>query len=174
MKPHIELRKIKHSKSLSEETPAYTADVYVDGKLFCHVSNHGQGGCDKYYPATGKPNEFHSRLEALNKLIADTYKPVSVDDLYSDGQHHEPLPQSLELLCHQMLSDQETARELQRLLNRTIAFYDKATKQIRSFKTVKDDATRSKLRDIAKQKYPQAIILNDVPLNEALAMYREH
>ncbi len=42
-KPKIELKKIKYSESLSEETPAYTATAYVDGVRFAEVSNHGTG-----------------------------------------------------------------------------------------------------------------------------------
>lgn len=43
---NIELRKISLSKSLSEETPAYTADLYLDGRKVAELSNHGHGGCD--------------------------------------------------------------------------------------------------------------------------------
>lgn len=45
----IELKKLKIAKHLSEETLAYTADVYIDGKLAFHAKNDGQGGADVYY-----------------------------------------------------------------------------------------------------------------------------
>ena len=41
---NIELRKISHSPSLSEETNAFTADLYVDGKKIGYVKNQGCGG----------------------------------------------------------------------------------------------------------------------------------
>jgi len=40
----VTLRKIKHSPSLSEETNAFTAEVYWDGVKVGFASNHGTGG----------------------------------------------------------------------------------------------------------------------------------
>lgn len=40
----IELRKIKHSPSLSEETNAFTADIYLDGRKVGDARNQGTGG----------------------------------------------------------------------------------------------------------------------------------
>lgn len=46
----IEIRNLKIMRSLSEETTAYTATIYVDGKPAFDASNHGHGGCDFYRP----------------------------------------------------------------------------------------------------------------------------
>jgi hypothetical protein len=43
-KMFIELRKVKYSASLSEETAAFTAELYFDGKKVGTASNHGTGG----------------------------------------------------------------------------------------------------------------------------------
>ncbi len=40
----IELRKFKHYPRLSEETNAFSADVYVDGILIAWAANDGRGG----------------------------------------------------------------------------------------------------------------------------------
>lgn len=40
----VTLRKIKHSPSLSEETNAFTAEMYWDGVKVGFTSNHGTGG----------------------------------------------------------------------------------------------------------------------------------
>lgn len=40
----VELRKVKYSASLSEETSAFTAELYFDGKKVGYASNHGTGG----------------------------------------------------------------------------------------------------------------------------------
>ena len=42
----FELKKISYSEALSQETSAYAAVVYVDGKKQFSVSNSGHGGCD--------------------------------------------------------------------------------------------------------------------------------
>ena len=42
----VKLKNVKHSASLSQETEAYTASVYLDGKKVGHVRNDGNGGPD--------------------------------------------------------------------------------------------------------------------------------
>jgi len=44
----IELRKLRIIKALSEETPCYTAEIWIDGSLAFHASNRGHGAADDY------------------------------------------------------------------------------------------------------------------------------
>jgi hypothetical protein len=46
----MELRKIKSFKAMSEETEAFTAQLWVDGKHIANVKNNGQGGCNNITP----------------------------------------------------------------------------------------------------------------------------
>lgn len=45
----IELKKIKISLHLSEETTAFTADIFVNGINAGYAKNTGQGGCTDYH-----------------------------------------------------------------------------------------------------------------------------
>lgn len=45
----IELRRIAYSPMLSEETSAYTAEIWIDGERAFLARNQGQGGCDLYH-----------------------------------------------------------------------------------------------------------------------------
>lgn len=45
----IELRKLKIIKALSEETPCYTAEIWIDGAIAFHARNRGHGGADDYH-----------------------------------------------------------------------------------------------------------------------------
>lgn len=47
---NIELRKVKHHRALSEETDAFTAEVWIDGRKYGTVENTGKGGCHSYHP----------------------------------------------------------------------------------------------------------------------------
>lgn len=49
----MELRKIKHFNELSQETMAFSAQLWVDGKHIADVSNNGEGGPNNIYPAKG-------------------------------------------------------------------------------------------------------------------------
>ncbi len=44
----IELHKLRIIKALSEETPCYTAEIWIDGALAFHASNRSHGGADDY------------------------------------------------------------------------------------------------------------------------------
>lgn len=45
----IELRKLKIVESMSEETTAFTADIYIEGYKSGYAKNDGQGGCTFYH-----------------------------------------------------------------------------------------------------------------------------
>src|SRR3546814_13389569 len=45
----IGLRRITYNAALSQETSAYTADVYIDGELAFHARNQGTGGADFFH-----------------------------------------------------------------------------------------------------------------------------
>lgn len=47
----IELRKLRIMKALSEETPCYTAEIWINGALAFHASNRGHGAADDYRQA---------------------------------------------------------------------------------------------------------------------------
>lgn len=59
----IELKKIKVFNSLSEETTAFTADVYVDGVKCAYARNDGRGGCTNY-------NRYENKMELLRHAEA--------------------------------------------------------------------------------------------------------
>jgi len=49
----MELRKVKHFNELSQETMAFSAQLWVDGKHIADISNNGEGGSNNIYPAKG-------------------------------------------------------------------------------------------------------------------------
>ena len=163
---NIELRKISHNQSLSEETNAYSAQVWVDGQHVCDVSNHGQGGPDMQYPAKGKTN---ADIAALNDKIKATYPPQS----YVAGGDKFDYPTDLEVVCGQLLTDHLIGRDLKRLLTRTIVFHDPVSKKVLHYKTCKVDAHRRQLCDVTMKKYPQAEILNQMKFEDALKLYKQ-
>jgi len=45
----IELRRVSYSAALSQETAAFSADIWIDGELAFHACNQGTGGADFYH-----------------------------------------------------------------------------------------------------------------------------
>jgi hypothetical protein len=95
----IELKNVKISEHLSEETTAFTADIFVDGKKAGYARNDGRGGCTEYhafletiellrsaekfaltlppivYEFNGKKHEFDSNLESvIDNIIGNILK----------------------------------------------------------------------------------------------------
>lgn len=59
----FELRRIDYSAALSQETSAFTADLYIDGELSFHVRNDGGGGAD-FFHQVGRWTEAEDWLKA--------------------------------------------------------------------------------------------------------------
>ena len=64
----IELKNIKFSEALSEESNAFVADVYVNGVKAGYAKNNGIGGCTFYHPYEGK-NDLLEQAEAYCKTL---------------------------------------------------------------------------------------------------------
>jgi hypothetical protein len=97
---NIEIKNLKVSRSLSEETTAFTANLYVDGFHAYAVSNHGQGGCNSYYPV-GKDvpseKEIEARIVAAGKAKADDFEILDgfIGDLIDDEEARKRLSRML-------------------------------------------------------------------------------
>lgn len=93
----IELKKLKIAEHLSEETTAYTADVYIDGKCIGYAKNDGQGGetdirCN------------HASDSPLHKLLYDAIEWAKNQPPYSEGGG-APLPMTLDFYIDLMVYD---------------------------------------------------------------------
>ena len=80
----IELKKIKVSESQSEETTAFTADIYIDGKNAGYAKNDGHGGCTLIGSYESKGRELLESAEAYcttlpNKVIEGLQGSFKVD-----------------------------------------------------------------------------------------------
>ncbi len=159
-KPKIELKNIKVHLGLSEETPAYTAKLYVDSAHFADVKNDGHGGNDYVYPPLKKNSRVgaihfdNEELKHLEALIAATYPSHK----FGDGM---TLEASLEGVCHDLVWKHVDERNLRSRLSRTVFTLEDG--KIFTYKGKKTDASMDNLQT----KKPEAIILNRLPFNEA-------
>lgn len=91
---NIELKNIKVSETLSEETTAFTATLYVDGKRVGSCDNHGQGGPTDYR-ADGADNEVV--LEKAEKYC-EGLPPIDL------GEGLGTIPSNLEHIIDDLLT----------------------------------------------------------------------
>lgn len=152
-KPTIELRKIKVHVGLSQETPAYTAIVHVDGRPFAEVSNSGHGGPDMYHAINGSQKDVWAEVEVLNERIKATYPKVEACGMELD--------QSLEMLCHDLVWEHVDQRNFRSKLSRTILMIEDGKTYALKGKPTADAVAA------AAKRFPKATILNALPFNKA-------
>lgn len=164
---NLTLTSIKYLESLSEETPAYTATVLLDGKPFCHVSNHGHGGCDMQHmiaPFT----------DADMKKAIDFLKPQYGDFETLDGFCHDHLYAHLDA---KLAKKNDAIRVKQRQM--VEKFKSEFSSKLIFLKTPKaksivsipyDETNKARVRLYVKSKFPKAKVLNDITEAELVAL----
>lgn len=98
----IELRKLQIAKQLSEESTAYSAEIWIDGERAFLASNRGSGGCDFYQPVGRySVQEVDAWLLQNRPIVA--YRGIGV-------------PADLETEVAMLMDGIEVAKRLKRLM----------------------------------------------------------
>ena len=98
----IELKSIKFSEAMSEETNAFTANLYINGKKVGYCKNQGHGGCTDY---NADSPEFRSVIKD-----AETYCSALPKTKWKGME----FDQSLESVIDQLLEDWLKAKEVKK------------------------------------------------------------
>jgi hypothetical protein len=77
---NVELKKVKIARFMSEETTAFTAELWVDGKQIGVVKNEGRGGNNQLDPHEWTP-EGHAKVREFEEWCET--QPPSVFEGYS-------------------------------------------------------------------------------------------
>jgi hypothetical protein len=153
----ISLKKVKIAMGLSEETFAYSAELYIDGQLTAHASNHGQGGCDLYRPVD---RDAQARLDA-----AEThYRSQTVE---FQGM---PLSNSLELVVGELLNDHVAKQDMLRAFRTKIIFRKQGEGGLYAVPSRAKD--RPQRIEAIRKRHPGAVVLNALPVDQALEIWK--
>jgi hypothetical protein len=160
---NIELKSFKHFASLSEETEAFSAMVYVDGKRAFIAENTGKGESHRLTPVKGQTYDIIRKVSewAITQPQVDIW----------DG---ELLNDSLDFYLSRLVDEFVLKKELKRLLNKSVVIFKLKTEggdliQLASkFRPTMLSEFRTNLRDV----YPECVILNDLPFDEAMGYYK--
>lgn len=163
----LELRRIEYLARNSEETACYVAQVWVDGKHVADVSNDGHGGCDRQNPANGYT---YKDIDALNERCKAEFPPLALGE-------GKTIPADLDLVCGRKLDEWLEAKavnlQLRRLLRTKAMFTTASMPGIRSI-PLKQKGRLYSLGVIVehiRKLYPDARVLNNLPYDEALAIF---
>ena len=100
----VELKKVKIAKFLSEETTAFSAQLWVDGEYIADVSNEGRGGNNRINQFVNGDNT-RDKVEAFEKWCKE--QPPYVDE---DGE----LSMNDDLYISRMVEDYQEQQQLKR------------------------------------------------------------
>ena len=150
----LELKNIKHTSWASEETHCYQASLYVDGKPVSIVSNDGHGGADRDYPHPKFKGDYRAQMRDVSRYFSGLRR-TAVTEWSPEG-----MEQCLEFWCCDQVNDWLSARELKKKLKAGFLFQFADKVGVFAHKTRPSRAHK-------------ATILNDMPFDEALAIWKE-
>lgn len=146
---NITLKNLDFSERMSEETNCFCATVYVDGKKAFEVSNRGHGACNEYHVID---KDLYDRAEAFAK---ETQKEFDFEQL--------------DMLIDDLLNAHLAVKEVKKLMKRKILFVNDK-QQLMSMGVQPTEKNLKQFRD----KWPQHILLNALPLDAAVQLYKKH
>lgn len=158
----IELRAVAYSATLSQETAAFTAAVYIDGQKAGAAENDGHGGSTFIHP-----RQLEERLAAH----ARTLPPQALS--LGNGETFESQP-SAESLIDDALAAWLIDRDLKRLLARTVAFTKTSKPGLFTLKLPKGMKPAAYLATCNGQlpaKFEADKVLNVLPFDEARTVF---
>ena len=161
----IEMKNISYYARGSEETPCYNATVYINGKKAVEVSNDGHGGSDRQH--TYPQSEFNVR--EIDQWCVEKFGQSTWE--YNGETYSTDL--NLEHFCHDELYKWLDTKLLKKNMKKNIMFFrDENDIKNGRYSLAKIQNNFGGLMAYIKDKFPKCIILNDMPLDQALETFR--
>ena len=117
---NLELKSVKYTEWMSEETLCFTANLWVDGKVFAEVSSQGHGGSTDFRPHSKFKTEgatyFYRRLKEV-EAHCEAMPNLDPCELFDEG-----LPMDLELWCNMEVEAFLARRDMKRKLKSHVLF----------------------------------------------------
>ena len=155
----LTVKKLFHLPSLSEETYAFSASVYVDNKVIGTANNHGTGGETNFHP-NEDGQAYLTNVVGRSRLI----------ELIDDAVHAK-------------ISEKSRAKELKKIrkhMLKAVLFINDVSEGLHSYRYVSlkgrpvlTEAQQASIIDGLKKKYAEPLILNgksDAELLQLLAI----
>ena len=152
----LELKNIKYFASMSEETPCYKADIFINGKKAINVSNHGHGACDDIYayPSFGLTQNGLKEFEQyLAKLQDDDFEPI-------------------DSWCHDRLYEYLDQKKIKRDMKTKFICINKNTNELFAYEK-NTGISDSAFQDHMDKNHPSSTCLNFLPFDQAWKLFDE-
>jgi len=152
----LELKSIKHAQWKSEETHCYNANLYVDGKPFAIVGNHGQGGADSEDQDPRFKGNWSEKLREVEQYCREAYKFKGYKDVWING--------SMEHACHVLMEDHLERKHYRPFLKQICGITDG-----KMWSYGKSDTVKPTKENMDRLRENGEVFLNELPEDEAIA-----
>tara|TARA_R110002167_G_scaffold52119_1_gene150808 strand:+ start:252 stop:749 length:498 start_codon:yes stop_codon:yes gene_type:complete len=115
----IEIKAVKVHHDMSEETLCFSANLYVDGKKLCEISNRGCGGSHEYF----MPVSVSKKLNDWCKANLPKWSMIDGEEMDTDFELH---------ISH-LVDEYDKKKTLKSLLKRKIVVVDDVCKYAESY-----------------------------------------
>lgn len=159
----ITLKGLKVLKAASEDSLAFEATIYVDGKRLAVATDDGGGGMTVVNPAKGKTRDDVAAVEEQLKAYPDIPVP-GLDSSWPSEWKADDLNLSLGDVVATIANQLDALKDMRAHLKRRITGYDREKAQILEWSTPYTEMTAVRL----VEKFPSVIVLNGLDENEAL------
>jgi len=159
---NIELKSIKICQFASEETLCFEAKGFVNGKAAFTVHNEGHGGSNSYHALD---RDLLEQAEAWAKA-QPRIKTNIADDKDRSGFWH--MDSDLDAIVDEMMTLHDVKTQLKRILKKVVLCDAGEIYTLKAKATELTDAIRASVL----KRYPQGKILNDMPFDDALVLFR--
>ena len=160
----LTLKNLKASEHLSEETQAFTATVYIDGKRAFYARNQGCGGENMLDPIQADADGIKAFRQTVDSAREFFGAQPSVP-----CEYHGSLPMYLDFAISLAVEEALCLKDMKRCLKRAITV--STPEGIRTFKASLRP-TQANLDFIAR-RYPDHVILNTLSETDALTVWKE-
>jgi hypothetical protein len=158
----ITLKKVSFCAAMSEETNCFAADVCLDGIVSLRARNRGHGGCTHLVEvvpgALAKLDAYAATLPPVVSNIKDATSPNGFFTYKIDAEH----------LVNDALEEHLMRKKFKAALKYPLYVSNGKCFKLKLRET---PATRDALHGSIKARYPEAIILNSLPEEEAFALF---
>lgn len=160
----ITVKNLKIAEFASEETLCFEATVYIDGVRAFTAYNQGHGGCNMYHPVNEKGRELLAAAEKWAKeqpevVCEDLHDPHNPKEKFS----YQP---DLDHFVDKAVNTFDIQRRIKRDLGKKLTIYRDG-----KIYTVNCKPNEAKGRLYVQKNHPDAVILNDVPIEKAVSYY---
>ncbi len=165
----ITVKNVKVAQFASEETLCFEATVYIDGKRGFTAHNQGHGGSNMYYPIKKGDDFDRSLLDAAEEWVKKQPEIVC-DDMNDPNDPEKPFSYQpcLDHFVDKAVNEFQNEKELKKVLKKALIFDGS---KIFSYNCKID---HPKIREQIKKNNPDAVIMNDLPLDEALEIFMKY